>query len=229
MVKMKNISKTYKNGVCALFNIDLHIQKGEFVYITGPTGCGKSTLTKILDAEEIPTDGEVLVGDIAVEKLKHRQVPKYRRKIGVVFQNYRLLEYKTVFENISFALECMGGKKKEIRERVKNVIDLVDLNDKTRSYPRQLSGGQQQRVAIARAIVNKPDLLICDEPTGNLDPEKSKDIIELLEKINKEENTTIVLVTHDQFLVETYRHRTIRLEEGHIVSDIESGGYNYNV
>ena len=187
MLDLKHVSKTYKNGVNALYDVNLKIDQGEFVYIIGPTGSGKSTLIKLLDGEEIPTKGKVEVAGINVGKLKHSKVPLYRRNIGVVFQDFRLLERKTVFENIAFALEVINVPKEKIRKRVREVMNLVGLDDKGNSFPQELSGGQQQRVAIARAIANKPKILIADEPTGNLDPQKSDEIMSLLEKINREE------------------------------------------
>lgn len=225
MLELKHIAKTYKNGVNALYNINLKIDQGEFVYIIGPTGSGKSTLIKLLDGEEIPTKGKVEVTGINVGKLKHSKVPLYRRNIGVVFQDFRLLERKTVFENIAFALEVINVPKEKIRRRVREVMNLVGLDDKGNSFPQELSGGQQQRVAIARAIANKPKLLIADEPTGNLDPQKSDEIMTLLEKINREEKTTVLMVTHDITLVNKHRKRTIALEAGHIVADMNEGGY----
>ena len=225
MLDLKHVSKTYKNGVNALYDVNLKIDQGEFVYIIGPTGSGKSTLTKLLDGEEIPTKGKVEVTGINVGKLKHSKVPLYRRNIGVVFQDFRLLERKTVFENIAFALEVINVPKEKIRKRVREVMNLVGLDDKGNSFPQELSGGQQQRVAIARAIANKPKLLIADEPTGNLDPQKSDEIMSLLEKINREEKTTVLMVTHDITLVNKHRKRTIALEAGHIVADMNEGGY----
>ena len=225
MLELKHIAKTYKNGVNALYNINLKIDQGEFVYIIGPTGSGKSTLIKLLDGEEIPTKGKVEVTGINVGKLKHSKVPLYRRNIGVVFQDFRLLERKTVFENIAFALEVINVPKERIRKRVREVMNLVGLDDKGNSFPQELSGGQQQRVAIARAIANKPKILIADEPTGNLDPQKSDEIMTLLEKINREEKTTILMVTNDITLVNKHRKRTIALEAGHIVADMNEGGY----
>ncbi len=225
MLELKHIAKTYKNGVNALYNINLKIDQGEFVYIIGPTGSGKSTLIKLLDGEEIPTKGKVEVAGINVGKLKHSKVPLYRRNIGVVFQDFRLLERKTVFENIAFALEVINVPKEKIRKRVREVMNLVGLDDKGNSFPQELSGGQQQRVAIARAIANKPKILIADEPTGNLDPQKSDEIMSLLEKINREEKTTVLMVTHDITLVNKHRKRTIALEAGHIVADMNEGGY----
>lgn len=225
MLELRHVSKTYKNGVNALYDINLKIDQGEFVYIIGPTGSGKSTLIKVLDGEEIPTKGKVQVVGIDIGKLKHSKVPLYRRNIGVVFQDFRLLERKTVFENISFALEVISAPKDKIRHRVREVMNLVGLDDKGNAFPKELSGGQQQRVAIARAIANKPKILIADEPTGNLDPAKSDEIMMLLEKINKEEGTTIMMVTHDITLVNKHRKRTIALEEGHVVADLNEGGY----
>ena len=228
MLLMRNVSKTYKNGVNALYNINLTIEQGEFVYIIGPTGSGKSTLIKLLDGEEVPTNGLVEVIGINIGKLRHSKVPIYRRNIGVVFQDYKLLERKTVFENVYFALEAIGAPKVKARQRVREVLNLVGLSDKTKSYPAELSGGQLQRTAIARAIANQPKLLICDEPTGNLDPDKSSEIMLLLERINREEGTTVVMVTHDITLVNQFRKRTILLRDGHIVADLTEGGYIKN-
>ena len=225
MIQIKNVSKSYKNGVHALKNINLTIDDGEFVYIIGPTGSGKSTLIKLLDGEEIPDEGKVIVNDVDVGALKHSKVPYYRRNIGVVFQNFRLLPSLTIFENIAFALEVIGMEKQEIRKRVREVLDLVSLSDKAQAFPSQLSGGQQQRVAIGSAIANHPKVLIADEPTGNLDPEKSKEIMELLEKINEVEHTTVVMVTHDSTLVDSFKKRTISLAEGYIIADLMKGGY----
>lgn len=225
MIELVDVSKRYKNGVNALNKISLKIDQGEFVYIIGPTGSGKSTLIKLLDGEEVPTSGTVNVVGINIGKLKHNKVPLYRRNIGVVFQDFRLLKAKTVFENISYALEVISMKKSIIRHRVRQVMNLVGLDDKGSSFPKELSGGQQQRVAIARAIANKPKILITDEPTGNLDPAMSDEIMALLEKINREEHTTIVMVTHDNNLVDKHKKRTIVLENGHIVADLQQGGY----
>ncbi len=224
MVHLQNVTKTYKTGVTALNDISLDIQDGEFVYIIGETGSGKSTLIKLLDGEEIPTRGRVEVDGVNVGKLRFSKVPKYRRNIGVVFQDYRLLERKNVRENISFALEVINKPRKEIRERVKEVLNIIDLADKAKAFPDELSGGQQQRVTIGRAIANNPKLLICDEPTGNLDPDMSDEIVRLLEKIN-ESGTTIIMVTHDIVLVNKFKKRTIKFESGHIVSDSREGGY----
>lgn len=225
MIECTHVFKKYKNGVNALYDINMNIAQGEFVYIIGPTGSGKSTLIKLLDGEEIPTKGKVNVVGINVGKLRHSKVPIYRRNIGVVFQDFRLLPTKTVFENISYALEVIGMRKDLIRRRVREVMNLVGLDDKGNSFPGQLSGGQQQRVAIARAIANRPKVLIADEPTGNLDPQMSDEIMALLEKINEEYGTTILMVTHDMTIVNKHRKRTIVLEHGHITADLAQGGY----
>lgn len=225
MILLKNVSKTYRGDVRALKNIDLEIKKGEFVYVIGPTGCGKSTLIKVLDGEIVPDSGEVYVADVNVGKLRHSKVPIYRRNIGVIFQDFRLLPNMTVFENIAFAMEVLAIDRQSIRRRVQEILCLVDLQDKARAYPHELSGGQMQRATIARAIANHPAVLIADEPTGNLDPEKSKEIIQLLNKINVVEGTTVLMVTHDANLVNLYKKRTIMLKEGSIVTDMMKGGY----
>lgn len=225
MIRLENVSKSYNNGVHALRDINLTIEDGEFVYIIGPTGSGKSTLIKLLDGEEIPDQGRVLVNDVDVGKLRHSKVPFYRRSIGVVFQDFRLLPHLTIFENISFALEVIGMDRQQIRQRAREVLELVSLSEKAKAFPNQLSGGQQQRATIGRAIANHPKVLIADEPTGNLDPEMSKEVIELLEKINEKEKTTVLMVTHDKNLVDAFKKRTISLEEGYIVADMMKGGY----
>ena len=225
MIECTHVYKRYKNGVNALYDINLKVDQGEFVYIIGPTGSGKSTFIKLLDGEEIPTKGTVKVVGIDVGRLRHSQVPVFRRNIGVVFQDYRLLKSKTVFENIAYALEVINMSHDLIRRRVREVMNLVGLDDKGNSFPEELSGGQQQRVAIARAIANRPKVLIADEPTGNLDPAKSDDIMTLLEKINKAYGTTILMVTHDLTLVNKHRKRTVALENGHVVADLAEGGY----
>lgn len=224
MIGLKNVTKSYPNGVHALNRVSLAIEDGEFIYIIGPTGSGKSTIIKILNGEEVPDSGLVLVDGVDVGSLKHRKVPYYRRNIGCVFQDYRLLPTLTVQENIAFALEVLGISKKEIRSRVDEVLELVDLKNKARAYPNELSGGQQQRVTIGRAIANNPKLLIADEPTGNLDPEKSLEIIALLEKINQL-GTTVLMVTHDIVLVEKFKKRTVTLDQGYVVKDSKKGGY----
>lgn len=223
MIKIENVSKKYKNGTHALYNINLEVKDEEFIYIVGSTGSGKSTLIKILNGEEIPTEGKVYVNDIDVGKLRFSKVPLYRRNVGVVFQDYRLLPRKTVFENVAYALEVVDTPKKQLRQRVREVLKLVDVADKSNAFPSELSGGQQQRVAIARAIANRPKILIADEPTGNLDPKKSDEIIKLFEKINKEEKTTILIVTHDTEIVRNHPKRMVMIESGHVVADINKG------
>ncbi len=236
MIKFDKVSKTYKNGTHALYDISLDIKDGEFVYIIGETGSGKSTMIKILDGEELPSGGDVIVTGIDIEKnkkkktnsvnvgkLKKRKVPLYRRNIGVVFQDYRLLPKKTVFENVAYAMEVVDTPNDKLRPRVREVLRLVGLTDKANSFPNEISGGQQQRTAIARAIANKPKILIADEPTGNLDPKKSNEIIKLFEKINREENTTILIVTHDIETVRKHPKRTIEIKNGHIVRDKADG------
>lgn len=224
LIRLRNINKTYKNGVTAIYDLDLTIKKGEFVFIIGETGCGKSTLIKMLYREEKPNKGKIIVGGINVAKLRNSKVYKLRRKIGVVFQNFQLLPKLTAYENVAFALEVLGLPKYEIHKKVVKVLDLVGLKNKAKHYPTQLSGGEQQRVAIARAIVNGPKLLICDEPTGNLDPKKSMEIMEVLEAINKL-GTTVVMVTHDIEIVKKMNKRVILLNSGRIVKDYEEGTY----
>ena len=225
MLELKDVSKQYANGVNALYNVSLKIKNGEFIYIIGPTGSGKSTLIKLVNGEEIPTSGDVIVANINVGKLRHSKVPIYRRNLGIVFQDYRLLPRKTIFENVYFALEAVSMPVKKARLRVREVLNLVGLVDKANSFPHELSGGQQQRAAIARAIANWPKVLIADEPTGNLDPEKSKEIMQLLERINREEGTTILMVTHDDKIVNHFKKRTVILQNGHMVADLKEGGY----
>ena len=220
MIEIKNVSKTYKNGTHALYDVNLKVEDGEFVYIVGPTGSGKSTLIKLLDGEEIPTSGTVTVSGVNVGRLRKSKVYLYRRKIGVVFQDFRLLPDKNVFENISYALEVIDMPTDEIRKRVRHVLKLVGLSDKAKSKPHELSGGQQQRVSIARAIAKRPTILIADEPTGSLDPVTSNDIISLLEKINQEEKTTVLVVTHDNLMVKKHPKRIVAIESGHITKDI---------
>ena len=227
MIKLIGVTKVYKTGVRALSDINLNIDPGEFVYVIGPTGAGKSMFIKLLYREEVATSGKVLVAGINVSKIKDRKVPYFRRNIGVVFQNFRLLPKKTVFENVAFALEVTDTKRKEIRGKVRKTLALVGLSDKANSFSHQLSGGQQQRVAIARAIVNSPKVLIADEPTGNLDPETSTEIINVLERIN-EQGTTVLVVTHDRYIVEKYKKRTILIDNGCVTSDTSGGGYTYD-
>ena len=224
LIRLRNVTHTYKSGVTALYDLDLTIEKGEFVFIIGSTGCGKSTLGKLLYRELKPTKGTILIGGENVGKLSNRKVYKIRRKIGVVFQDYKLLEKSTVYENVAFALEIFGLTKDEIHEKVLKALELVGLKSKVKMYPRELSGGEQQRVAIARAIVNGPKLLICDEPTGNLDPETSLEVMKVLESIN-ELGTTIIMVTHDINIVDQMKKRTILLNAGRVLKDYPKGEY----
>ena len=231
-IKFRNVEKTYKNGVNAVYDMNLDIKKGEFVFVIGASGSGKSTLIKMLYREERPTNGEIYVGGINVAKVKNSKVYKLRRKIGIVFQDYKLLPKLTVYENVAFALEIYGLPTNEVKRKVLKALDLVGLKSKTKSYPNQLSGGEQQRVAIARAIVNSPKLLICDEPTGNLDPDTSLEVMKVIEKIN-DLGTTVVMATHDREMVNKMKKRVVLLDNGKLVKDYEKGSYthyesNYN-
>ena len=226
LIRVDNVQKTYKNGVVALYDVNLSIKRGEFVFVIGASGSGKSTLIKMLYREEKPDKGSIIVGGINVAKLKNRKVYILRRKLGVVFQDFKLLPKLTVFENVAFAMEVFGYDKREIQKRVLEVLELVGLKNKVRQYPTQLSGGEQQRVVIARAIVNRPKLLICDEPTGNLDPDTSMEIMKVLENINNM-GTTIIMATHDRSIVDRMKKRVILIEEGRVKRDYEKGTY-YN-
>ena len=225
-IKFRNVEKTYKNGVNAVYDMNLDIKKGEFVFVIGASGSGKSTLIKMLYREERPTNGEIYVGGINVAKVKNNKVYKLRRKIGIVFQDYKLLPKLTVYENVAFALEIYGLPTNEIKRKVLKALDLVGLKSKTKSYPNQLSGGEQQRVAIARAIVNSPKLLICDEPTGNLDPDTSLEVMKVIEKIN-DLGTTVVMATHDREMVNKMKKRVVLLDNGKLVKDYEKGSYTH--
>lgn len=226
IIRFQHVKKQYKTGVTAVHDLSLNIEKGDFVFVIGSTGCGKSTLIKMIYRAEKPTSGKILVGGIDVAKLKNSKVYKIRRKIGVVFQDFQLLSRSTVYENVAFALEVFGLPKDEIHSKVLKVLDLVGLKHKAKSYPNQLSGGEQQRVAIARAIVNGPKLLICDEPTGNLDEKTSMEIMKVLEEINKL-GTTIIMVTHDTEIVNRMKKRVILLDSGRILKDYEKGTYEH--
>jgi cell division transport system ATP-binding protein len=229
LIRVKNVEKKYKNGVTAIYDLNLAIEKGSFVFVIGGSGSGKSTLIKMLYREEKPTKGQVIVGGLDVAKLKDKKVYKLRRKLGIVFQDYRLLPKLTVYENVAFALECIGEKKDEIRKKVLKALEDVGLKNKVHNYPDQLSGGEQQRVAIARAIVNDPKLLLCDEPTGNLDPEKSMEIMKVLEDINKVRGTTIIMATHDKEIVNKMKKQVITLKDGHLVNFKQKGTYSNEV
>lgn len=224
LIRISDVQKTYKTGTVALYDIDLTISKGDFVFIIGASGSGKSTLIKMLYREEKPDNGSIIIGGVNVAKLKNRKVYILRRKLGVVFQDFKLLPKLTVFENVAFAMEVFAVDKKKIQKRVMEVLELVGLKGKVRQYPNQLSGGEQQRLCIARAIVNNPKLLICDEPTGNLDPDTSMGIMKVLDDINKM-GTTIVMTTHNRDIVNKMQKRVIVLEEGKIVKDYERGKY----
>lgn len=225
LISLKDVSVKYKNGVNAIQNVTTSIKKGEFVFIVGQSGSGKSTFIKLLYREVKPDKGQVYLSGLNVANLRNNKVYKIRRKLGVVFQDYRLLEKKTVYENVAFALEIVNTPKKEIYNKVLTALELVGLKGKTRSYPTELSGGEQQRVAIARAIVNNPKVLICDELTGNLDPKHSKEIMKILERINRETETTIIVATHNKEIVDKMKKRVIAIKNGCIVSDQEKGGY----
>lgn len=224
-IDIKNCYKVYKNGVTAIADLTLQIDKGEFVFITGLSGCGKSTLVKMLYREEKPTKGQVMVGGINVAKLYNSKVYKLRRKLGIVFQDFKLLPKLTVYENVSFGLENLGMKKSVIKTKVLKALERVGLKDKLKSFPNELAGGEQQRVCIARAIVNEPKLLICDEPTGNLDPKTSKEIVKLINNINKEMGTTVIMVTHDKEIVNSMKKRVVTLENGVLIGDSKKGSY----
>ena len=223
-IRFKDVDKTYNNGVHAIYGLNLNIKKGEFVFVIGASGSGKSTLIKMLYREEKPNHGEIILGGVNVAKVKNSKVYKNRRKIGIVFQDYKLLPKLTVYENVAFALEIYGLPNEEIRKKTMKALDLVGLKHKIKSLPSQLSGGEQQRVAIARAIVNSPKLLICDEPTGNLDPDTSFEVMKVIEKIN-ELGTTIVMATHDREMVNKLKKRVIILDNGKLVKDYEKGTY----
>lgn len=228
LIKVEGAVKQYSNGVTAVNNIDLEIKKGDFAFIIGASGSGKSTLMKLFYREEKPTRGKILIGGINVAKLKNRKVYVLRRKLGVVFQDFKLLPKKTVYENVAYALEVLGKKNTEIREATLKALDLVGLKSKTKYYPDKLSGGEQQRVAIARAIVNNPKILLCDEPTGNLDPDISMDIMRVLEEINKL-GTTVLVVTHDKTIVDKMKKRVIVLNDGMVKKDYKKGTYDNEI
>ena len=225
MIHMNNVTKVYPNGSTGVENINLHINKGEFVFIVGSSGSGKSTLIKLLLKELDPTEGDIIINKVKTNELNRRQIPYLRRNLGVVFQDFRLLPNKTVYENVAFAMRVIEAPGRIIRRNVPAVLSLVGLGQKGRSYPNQLSGGEQQRTALARAIANNPPILICDEPTGNLDPETAYGIMKLLDDINKR-GTTIVMATHARDIVDAMQKRVVTLHKGHIIRDIEKGGYS---
>ena len=227
MINFDNVSKQYKNSdTPALDQINLNIEQGEFVFLVGQSGSGKSSLLRLLLKEEIPSSGTVTVDGIDVAKLANRKVPAFRRTMGIVFQDFRLLPGKTVFDNVSFGMEVIGKSKKEIQQRIPALLELVGLEEKAHRLPSELSGGEQQRVALARAFVNKPKLLLADEPTGNLDPSTSVGIMKLLDRINRT-GTTIVMATHDVAIVDQMRKRIVQMENGKIIRDQERGMYGH--
>lgn len=226
MIEMMNVTKRYNKGITAINNLSIQIKDGEFVYVVGPSGAGKSTFIKMMYREEKATKGRIRVGKYDLMKIKDRQIPYLRRYVGVVFQDFKLLQHKTVYENVAYAMEVIEKSPREIKRRVQEVLELVNLKHRIDNFPNELSGGEQQRVAIARAIVNTPGILIADEPTGNLDPDTSMEIMDILERIN-EQGTTIVMATHNSQIVNEKKHRVIAIENGQIVRDQEQGEYGY--
>ena len=218
MIEFQNVSKTYPNGTHALYNVDIHIDKGEFVFIVGASGAGKSTFLKLIMHEEIPSSGEIIINGKKTSKMKRREVPYLRRHMGIVFQDFRLIEKMNVFDNVAFAMRAVGEKNSVIKKRVPYVLDLVGLKGKMKDRPSELSGGEQQRVSLARALVNNPEIIVADEPTGNVDPEMSHEIIELLNEINAM-GTTVLIVTHEHDLVREFDQRVITIDKGKVVGD----------
>ena len=226
MIEINNLTKTYDKSSRALKGVDISIEDGEFVFITGRSGSGKSTLLRILLKEVEPTSGRVVVNDMDLGAMPRRYVPRYRRTLGVVFQDFRLLKDRTVYENIAFAQRVIGVSGRTIKEAVPRMLKLVGLSSKYKAFPHQLSGGEQQRVAIARALINQPAVLLADEPTGNLDPQNAMEIMKLLEEINRR-GTTVIVVTHSRELVNTMKKRVITMDKGIVISDVKEGGYRY--
>ena len=223
MIRLKDVEMEYPNGTLAIRGISTTIEDGEFVFLVGPSGSGKSTIIKMLTGEEIPTGGRIMINGFSVSNISERQIPMMRRTLGVIFQDFRLIEKKTVYENLEFVMRAVGMPMKEIKTRIAYVLLLVGLEKKAQNYPSELSGGEQQRVAIARALVNNPSTIIADEPTGNLDPERSLELMSLLVKIN-ELGTTVVVVTHEKDLVDRFGKRVVTIESGHVIND-SVGGY----
>jgi cell division transport system ATP-binding protein len=228
MIEMQDVYKKYPNGVMAVNGINVRVKEGEFVYIVGPSGAGKSTFIKMLYREEVPTKGSIVVNGVNLEKLKESNIPLLRRQMGVVFQDFKLLPNLTVFENVAFALEVIEEHPDEIKKKVMDTLGLVGIKHKARMFPNELSGGEQQRVSIARSIVNSPKVVIADEPTGNLDPETSWDIMKTFEEINNR-GTTVLMATHNKEIVNTIKHRVIAIENGKIVRDELRGDYGYEI
>ena len=226
MIEFKNVTKTYEIGTQALKGVTMKIEDGEFVFLVGPSGSGKSTIIKLLTAELKPTSGNIFVTGIKLEKIRRSAIPFMRRTLGVIFQDFRLIDKKTVYENVAFTMRVIGASEKEIKKRVPYVLELVGLENKGRRLPNELSGGEQQRVAIARALVNNPMMIIADEPTGNLDPARSLEIMMLLEQINAL-GTTVMVVTHEKELVDRFTKRVVAIDDGRIISDGMDGYYTY--
>ena len=226
MIEFKNVSKVYDNNVKALSNVNIKIDAGDFVFLVGPSGAGKSTFVKMLLKEIEPSEGQIIVDGMELSKIKRKKVPFHRRKIGMVFQDFRLIPSLNVYENVAFAMRVLEASPSEIKKQVPIALSLVGLSNKQKMFPNQLSGGEQQRVSIARAIVNKPLVLIADEPTGNLDPETAKEIMALIEDINRS-GTTVVMATHAKEIVDDMQKRVIAIEKGQVVRDEEKGGYEY--
>ena len=228
MLIMNDVSKVYSSGSVALQDVNVHIEPGEFVFVVGPSGAGKSTFIKMLFREVLPTTGSIFVNGMDILALSPKEIPFMRRQLGIIFQDYRLLPDRTVFENVAFAMQVIEAPHRKIRRQVNNVLDLVGLRHRSNAYPNELSGGEQQRIAIARAIVNDPVFVIADEPTGNLDPETSWDIMEIFKEINSA-GTTIVMATHDKDVVDAMGKRVIAIEQGRIVRDEKEGAYGYEI
>lgn len=226
MIELKNVKKVYDNGITAVHDMNVRIEQGEFVYVVGPSGAGKSTFMRMIYREVLPTEGTIQVADFDIMNLKKSDIPHLRRQVGVVFQDFKLLQTLTVFENVAYAMEVLEKSPKQIDARVKEVLKLVGLEQKAKMLPNELSGGEQQRVAIARAIANMPRVLIADEPTGNLDPETSKGIMDIIEQINHQ-GTTIIMATHNADIVNERKHRVLVIEDGRIARDQEQGGYSF--
>ena len=226
MIELREVTKEYSKGVAALNGINLKIEQGEFVFIVGDRGSGKSTLIKLIMTELDPTSGTIIVNGNNLSRMKHRKVAMYRRNIGVVFQDFRLLKDRNIYDNVAFAQKVIGESTRSIKKNVPLMLSMVGLLDKYKAFPNELSGGEQQRIAIARALVNKPAILLCDEPTGNLDPANSNEIMKILNQVNKQ-GTTVLVVTHNMEIVQQMKKRTITMSEGKIISDQEKGGYFY--
>ncbi len=226
MIRMRRVTKIYKGNVYALEDVTLDIEKGEFVFLVGPSGSGKTTFIKLLIKEEEPTSGQIYIADTNINQLRKWKVPYLRRKIGCVFQDFKLLPHKTVFQNVAYAMEVTGKSRRLIEQQVPEVLKLVGLGHKLDAFPDELSGGEQQRVAIARAFINRPPILLADEPTGNVDPSLGEGIVRLLEKINST-GTTVIVATHDKNIVDAFRKRVIALENGRIIRDQDRGVYGY--